>query len=236
MATLQINNLNVDYDLVRVLHDVSITVMPGTITALIGANGAGKTTLLKTVSGLIQPSKGSIIFDGQRIDKIKSHSIVRMGISLVSEGHTVFTDLSVWENLRMGAYILSNREEIKKSIDDILNIFPRLAERIHQSAGTLSGGEQQMLAIARALVCKPKLLMLDEPSLGLAPLVMGQVFEKIKEINKNGTTILLVEQNARLALNLSDEAYILRVGEIILKGGAKELINNPSIKLSYLGG
>jgi branched-chain amino acid transport system ATP-binding protein len=233
---LQVSGLHTYYDSICALRGVSISVQPGQIVTLIGANGAGKTTLLRTISGLIHPAEGSITFEGQRIDGLNPHMIVRMGVCQVPEGRGLFPDLTVWENLRMGAYTLRDKKQITEGIDGALQMFPRLAERIHQKAGTMSGGEQQMLAVARALVLKPKLLMLDEPSLGLAPLLVDQLFTKIQEINDGGTTILLVEQNARRALALADEGYVLRTGEIILRGAADKLMEDTLVKESYLGG
>lgn len=233
---LQINDLHTYYGSIRALRGVSISVQPGQIVTLIGANGAGKTTLLRTTSGLVSPAEGSITFEGRRIDGLSPHRIVRMGICQVPEGRGLFPDLTVWENLRMGAYTLRDKRQIDEGIASALEMFPRLSERIHQKAGTMSGGEQQMLAVARALVLKPRLLMLDEPSLGLAPILVDQVFAKIQEINDGGTTILLVEQNARRALTLADEGYVLRTGEIILHDIADKLMENPLVKESYLGG
>jgi branched-chain amino acid transport system ATP-binding protein len=236
IALLQINDLHTYYGSIRALRGVSISVQPGQIVTLIGANGAGKTTLLRTTSGLVSPAEGSITFEGRRIDGLSPHRIVRMGICQVPEGRGLFPDLTVWENLRMGAYTLRDKRQIDEGIASALEMFPRLSERIHQKAGTMSGGEQQMLAVARALVLKPRLLMLDEPSLGLAPILVDQVFAKIQEINDGGTTILLVEQNARRALTLADEGYVLRTGEIILHDIADKLMENPLVKESYLGG
>ncbi len=232
---LQVDDLHVYYDSICALRGVSISVPPGQIVTLIGANGAGKTTLLRTISGLVVPTQGTITFNGRRIIGLGPHEIVRMGICQVPEGRGVFPDLTAWENLRMGAYTLRDKVEIEEGIEDATKVFPRLAERIHQRAGTLSGGEQQMLAMARALVLKPKLLMLDEPSFGLAPLLVEQLFAKIQEVNLTGTTILLVEQNARQALTLADQAYVLRTGEVILHDSAVNLIDNPIVKASYLG-
>jgi branched-chain amino acid transport system ATP-binding protein len=228
--------LHTYYGALCALREVSLSVEQGQIVTLIGANGAGKTTLLRTVSGIIQPTQGSITFEGQRIDSLGPHKIVQMGICQVPEGRGLFPDLTVWENLRMGAYTLRDKQDIEEGIADAVEMFPRLAERIGQKAGTMSGGEQQMLAVARALVLKPRLLMLDEPSLGLAPILVDQVFAKIREINKKGTTVLLVEQNARRALALADVGYVLRTGEVILHDDAGELMKNPVVRESYLGG
>lgn len=233
---LQIDNLHTYYDSIQALRGVSIQVQAGQIVTLIGANGAGKTTLLRSISGMIAPAEGTIAYQGQRIEGSSPHKIVRMGICQVPEGRGIFPDLTVWENLRMGAYTVRDKKQIEDRIEDALVMFPRLRERITQSAGTMSGGEQQMLAVARALVLRPTLLMLDEPSLGLAPLLVDQLFAKIQEINEAGTTILLVEQNAKRALALADEGYVLRTGEIILHDAASNLMENRLVKESYLGG
>lgn len=233
---LQVKGLHTYYGSLCALREVSLLVEQGQIVTLIGANGAGKTTLLRTISGIIQPTQGSITFEGQRIDGLGPHKIVQMGICQVPEGRGLFPDLTVWENLRMGAYTLRDKENIEEGIASAVEMFPRLAERIGQKAGTMSGGEQQMLAVARALVLKPRLLMLDEPSLGLAPILVDQVFAKIQEINRMGTTILLVEQNARRALMLADVGYVLRTGEVILRDDASKLMENAVVRESYLGG
>lgn len=233
---LQIDNLHTYYDSIQALRGVSISVQEGQIVTLIGANGAGKTTLLRTISGMIAPAEGTITFQGERIERLSPHKIVRMGVCQVPEGRGIFPDLTVWENLRMGAYTVRDRKRIEEGIEDALVMFPRLRERIGQRAGTMSGGEQQMLAVARALVLKPTLLMLDEPSLGLAPLLVDQLFAKIEDINEAGTTILLVEQNAKRALALADEGYVLRTGEMILHDAARNLMENRLVKESYLGG
>ena len=232
---LQVSDLHTYYGSIRALQGVSLEVGQGQIVTLVGANGAGKTTLLRTISGLVRPAQGSITFEQKRIDGLGPHTIVRMGISQVPEARGLFPDLTVWENLRMGAYTLREKDKIEEGISGALEMFPRLAERIDQKAGTMSGGEQQMLAVARALVLRPKLLMLDEPSLGLAPLLVDLVFAKIQEINEAGTTILLVEQNARRALALADVGYVLRTGEVILHDAAGKLMDNPVVKESYLG-
>lgn len=233
---LQVKGLHTYYGSLCALREVSLSVEQGQIVTLIGANGAGKTTLLRTISGIIQPTQGSITFEGQRIDGLAPHKIVQMGICQVPEGRGLFPDLTVWENLRMGAYTLHDKGDIEDGIASAVEMFPRLAERIGQKAGTMSGGEQQMLAVARALVLKPRLLMLDEPSLGLAPILVDQVFAKIQEINRIGTTILLVEQNARRALMLADIGYVLRTGEVILRDDASKLMENAVVRESYLGG
>ena len=233
---LRLEGVDASYGAVKALRDISMEVQEGQIAALIGANGAGKTTLLMTVSGLVRLSSGSIWFEEQKIDHLQPHEIVNMGICQVPEGRRVFSGLTVWENIRMGGFTIRNKKSLEAGIERVLALFPRLAERIDQKAGTLSGGEQQMLAIARGLVLEPKLLLLDEPSLGLAPKLVDLVFDKIKEINQGGTSILLVEQNARMALEVTDEGYVLRTGEIILHDSGRALMQNPLVKESYLGG
>jgi branched-chain amino acid transport system ATP-binding protein len=233
---LRLEGLDASYGAIKALRDVSMEVEEGHIVTLIGANGAGKTTLLMTISGLVKPSGGSIWFEGQQIDQLRPYEIVHLGICQVPEGRRVFSGLTVWENIRMGGYTIRNKKILDRGIERALAVFPRLAERIDQKAGTLSGGEQQMLAIARALVLEPKLLLLDEPSLGLAPKLVELVFDKIKEINQGGTSILLVEQNARMALEVADEGYVLRTGEVILHNTGRELMQDPLVKESYLGG
>ena len=236
MALLEIENLHSYYGHVHALKGVSLVVEEGEIITLIGANGAGKTTTLRTVSGLLTPREGRITFDGQMLNGVPAHQIVNMGISQAPEGRKVFTTLTVQENLNMGAYSLgSDREAIEKNRRRVFELFPRLEERKSQVAGTLSGGEQQMLSIGRALMAKPKLLMLDEPSLGLAPMLVKAIFETIEEINQGGVTILLVEQNARAALRLADKGYVLETGRTILSGSAGELIRDERVRKAYLG-
>ncbi|HIC85779.1 MAG TPA: ABC transporter ATP-binding protein [Desulfobacterales bacterium] len=237
MPLLEIKNIETYYDLIYALRGVSLDVEEGIITAILGNNGAGKSTILKTVMGLIedQPDKGTILFMGKRIDGKETEDIVRMGISFVPEGREVFEELTVKENLLMGAYIRKDRSSIKQDFEMIYQHFPVLREREGQWAGTLSGGEQQMLAIGRALMSKPKLLMLDEPSLGLSPLLVKEIFHIIKEINKQGATILLVEQNARMALGISQFALILENGRFVMKGSSKELMEDKDVKEFYLG-
>ena len=232
---LEINRLETNYGNVRALRDVSLKVDKGALITLIGANGAGKTTLLKTISGVTRPAGGEILFDGKRIDRAPSHEIVRMGISHCPEGRKIWPKMSVLENLEMGAYTISDRREIKESIETMFHHFPILAERRDQKAGKMSGGEQQMLAIGRALMAKPKLLLLDEPSLGLSPMMVEQVAEIIKGIHNQGVTVLLVEQNAFLALNMADRAYVLEVGHIVMEGPSKDLLTNDFVRKSYLG-
>ena len=232
---LYINNVNVFYgSSIHAVKDVSFEVKPGEIVSLIGANGAGKSTILKTISGLLRSRTGNIVFDGKDISSADAHTIVSMGLAHIPEGRRIFTNLSVEENLEMGAYtVKGNIDEIK---EDVFSRFPRLLERRHQTAGTLSGGEQQMLAIGRAMMSRPKLLMLDEPSMGLAPILVEQIFGIIKELHKAGVTILLVEQNASKALEIADRAYVLETGRIVMSGDGKTLSASDEIKKAYLGG
>ena len=234
---LEIKNLDVGYGAIHALHGISLSVPRGSIVTLIGANGAGKTTTLKTVSGLLRPRGGEIFYGGKDITGLPPHKIVELGISHVPEGRMIFANLTMMENLMMGAYLQNDRQVIAKELDYVFKIFPRLKEREQQVAGTLSGGEQQMLAIGRALMSKPKFLMLDEPSLGLAPLLVKTIFEKIVEINREqGITILLVEQNANLALEISNYGYVLETGRITLQDNSAALRQNPQVKRAYLGG
>ena len=234
---LEIKNLAVSYGAINALHGISLRVEAGRIVTLIGSNGAGKTTTLKTVSGLLKPRAGEIIFDGQNIAGLPAHEIVKRGISHVPEGRMVFANLTVHENLMMGAYLQRDAAVVRRELDLVFATFPRLQEREKQVAGTLSGGEQQMLAIGRALMSRPKFLMLDEPSLGLAPLLVKTIFEKIVEINRTqGITILLVEQNANMALEVSHYGYVLETGKIILQDDSAKLRQNPQVKSAYLGG
>ena len=233
---LEIKNLSVSYGAIIALHGISLSVKSGSIVTLIGSNGAGKSTTLRTVSGLLAPKSGEILYDGQDIVGLPAHTIVGRGLSQVPEGRMVFANLTVMENLKMGAYLQSDQAAIAAELEEVLILFPRLKERAGQNAGTLSGGEQQMLAIGRALMSKPKFLMLDEPSLGLAPLLVKTIFEKIVEINRKGITILLVEQNAKLALEISHFGYVLETGRIILQDNSVALRENPMVKREYLGG
>lgn len=233
---LEIRNLSVSYGSIHALHGISINIPKGRIVTLVGANGAGKTTALRTVSGILKPSSGQIFFQGKNIAGLPPHKIVACGLAQSPEGRMIFSNLSVWENLGMGAYLRKCKNEIAEDLDRIFGIFPRLKERIKQQAGTLSGGEQQMLAIARALMSKPECLMLDEPSLGIAPILVQTIFEKIVEINRNfGLTILLVEQNANLALEISHYAYVLETGRVILEDIPSVLKQNPAVRSAYLG-
>jgi branched-chain amino acid transport system ATP-binding protein len=234
---LDIKNLAVSYGAITALHGISLSVPPGSIVTLIGANGAGKTTTLKTISGLLRARGGEMLYDGRNIAGLPPHRIVKLGLSHVPEGRMIFANLTVMENLQMGAYLQRDRQVIRRELDFVYATFPRLQERGQQIAGTLSGGEQQMLAIGRALMSRPKLLLLDEPSLGLAPLLVKTIFEKIVEINRQqGITILLVEQNANLALEISHFGYVLETGKIAMQGDSAALRRNPQVKSAYLGG
>ncbi len=236
MALLEIKDLQVKYGVIPALKGLSFHVDQGEVVALIGSNGAGKTTTLHAISGIVKKAGGSIIFDGRDITGEKAHKIVGMGISQVQEGRGVFAELTVLENLRLGAYLRKDKEEIEKDLKDVFELFPRLEERKSQPAGTLSGGEQQMLAVGRAMMAKPRLLLLDEPSMGLAPVVVEDIFKKIKMLNKERQmTILLVEQNAQMALYAAHRAYVMETGEIVMDGYSKELKNNDDIRKSYLG-
>lgn len=233
---LTINGINVFYGNIHALKDLSIEVNQGEIVTLIGANGAGKTTTLRTISGLLRAKTGEIKFEDNLISQAPAQRIVKMGISQVPEGRRVFANLSVLENLEMGAYLRKDRQGIKDSMDIIFSRFPRLKERISQRAGTLSGGEQQMLAMGRALMSQPKLLLLDEPSMGLAPILVQEIFSIIEEINQAGTTVLLVEQNAHMALSIAHRAYVLETGRVVLSGMAKDLAESDEVRKAYLGG
>lgn len=232
---LKIENLEVSYGMIKAIKGISFEVDKGEIIALIGANGAGKTTILHTVTGLVPAKAGKIMFDGHDLLKTPAHKIVEMGIAHVPEGRRIFGELTVYENLIMGAFTRKDKNEIKETLEMVYTRFPRLKERKNQIAGTLSGGEQQMLAMGRALMSKPKIILLDEPSMGLSPLYVSEIFDIIGEINKSGTTVLLVEQNAKKALAIANRAYVLETGNIVLDGDAKELMNNESIKKAYLG-
>ena len=236
MALLEVKNLEVYYGVICALKGISFEVNEGEIVSLIGANGAGKTTMMQSVVGLIPKRGGSVIFDGQDITKTPCHKIVQLGMTQVPEGRRIFQELSVYENLMMGAYTVKDQQKFKEDIEGIYQRFPRLAERRNQIAGTLSGGEQQMLAMSRALMIHPKLLMLDEPSMGLAPILVDQIFSIIKELNDAGTTILLVEQNANKALEIADRAYVLETGNITLSGTGLELSQSDEVRKAYLGG
>ncbi len=232
---LDVRNLAVSYDGVPALHDVSFQVEQGKIVSLIGSNGAGKSTTLRTISGLLQPNRGEIYFEGKRIERTPAFTIAAMGIAHVPEGRRLFSRLSVLQNLHLGAYKRSNRGQVEESLGRVFALFPRLKERSTQRAGTLSGGEQQMLAIGRALMSRPRLLMLDEPSLGLAPRLVDEIFRVLEEINSEGTTVLLVEQNVRESLALADWSYVLQTGTIILSGPASEILESDLVRRAYLG-
>ena len=236
MAMLEVKDLEVYYCVICALKGISFEVNQGEIVSLIGANGAGKTTMMQSIVGLIPKKNGTVVFDGHDISKTPCHKIVKMGMTQVPEGRRIFQELTVYENLMMGAYSNKNNQQFKADIEAAYARFPRLAERRNQVAGTLSGGEQQMLAMSRALMCHPRLLMLDEPSMGLSPLLVDQVFEIIKDINKDGTTILLVEQNAGKSLAISDRAYVMENGSIVLSGTGAELASSEKVKKAYLGG
>jgi branched-chain amino acid transport system ATP-binding protein len=233
---LKINDINVYYGNIHALKGVSLDIQEGEIVTLIGANGAGKSTLLKTVSGLLKPKQGDIIFGGKSIVGKAAQSIVKQGISHVPEGRRVFANMTVEENLELGAFLRKDKEGIKKDMENVFELFPRLLERRKQLSGTLSGGEQQMLAIGRALMARPRLLLLDEPSMGLAPLLVKTIFKIIEDINKSGTTILLVEQNAHMALSIANRAYVIETGRVVISGTAQELHSSDQVKQAYLGG
>ena len=234
MAMLEVKDLNVYYGVIQALKGISFEVEEGDVIALIGANGAGKTTTLHALTGLIPVKSGSIVFEGKDITKLPGHKLVSMGIAHVPEGRRVFAQLTVLQNLKMGAYTRNNKQESEETIQRIYKRFPRLEERKNQLAGTLSGGEQQMLAMGRALMSHPRLIVMDEPSMGLSPLYVNEIFEIIKEISAEGTTVLLVEQNAKKALSIANKAYVLETGKIVLRGDAKELMNNDRVKKAYL--
>lgn len=235
MAMLEVKDLQVYYGMIQAIKGISFEVNQGEIIALIGANGAGKTTILHTITGLLHPKTGTINFDGTELTKTAAHKIVSMGMAHVPEGRRIFQELTVYDNLRLGAFTRNDAHEIEESLENVYKRFGRLKERHNQIAGTLSGGEQQMLAIGRALMSKPKIILMDEPSMGLSPLYVSEVFDIIKEINASGTTVLLVEQNAKKALSIADRAYVLETGNIVLEGAASKLINDESVKKAYLG-
>ncbi|WKY46395.1 ABC transporter ATP-binding protein [Eubacteriaceae bacterium ES3] len=233
---LKVKDLNVHYGKIHAIKGINFEVNEGEIVTLIGANGAGKTTILQTVSGILKPSEGMITFEGENINKVPSYQIPVLGIAHVPEGRRIFAEMTVYENLLMGAYIRKDKAAIQQDMEKIFNNFPRLKERIKQIAGTLSGGEQQMLAMGRALMTRPKLILLDEPSMGLAPLLVDEIFDMIQTINSEGTTVLLVEQNANKALHIANRAYVLETGVIKLEGNARDLMANPEVQEAYLGG
>ena len=235
MAMLEIKDLEVYYGVIQAIKGISFEVNQGEVIALIGANGAGKTTTLHTITGLISPKKGSVVFEEKDITKVPAHKIVSMGMAHVPEGRRVFAELSVYENLKMGAYTRSDKNEIEESLANVYKRFPRLEERKNQMAGTLSGGEQQMLAMGRALMSRPKIILMDEPSMGLSPILVNEIFDIIRSVSESGTTVLLVEQNAKKALAIADRAYVLETGRITMSGNAKDLLEDDSIKKAYLG-
>ena len=236
MAMLEVKDLQVYYGVIQAIKGISFEVNKGEVIALIGANGAGKTTILHTVTGLLSPKSGSVIYNGTDITKCQGHKIVSMGMAHVPEGRRVFAHLSVEQNLRLGAYTRSDKKEIAESFEMVYDRFPRLKERRKQEAGTLSGGEQQMLAIGRALMSHPKIVLMDEPSMGLSPLLVSEIFDIIKHINESGTTVLLVEQNAKKALKIADRGYVLETGKIVMTGTGAELLDNDEVRKAYLGG
>ena len=233
---LKVDNIDVYYGALHAIKGVSIQVAKGEIVTLVGSNGAGKSTTLRTISGLLKPKNGTILFEDNHIEGLPAHKIVGMGLCQVPEGRRVFANMTVMENLELGAYLRSDKDEIAKDLEDVFKKFPRLLERKDQVSGTLSGGEQQMLAMGRALMGRPRLLLLDEPSMGLAPLLVKEIFHIIQEINESGTTVLLVEQNANMALSIADKAYVLETGRIALAGTAKELASSEAVRKAYLGG
>ena len=235
MAMLEVKDLAVYYGMIHAIKGVSFEVNKGEIIALIGANGAGKTTILHTITGLLSPKRGSIQFEGKELTKIPAHKIVSLGMAHVPEGRRVFAELSVYQNLKLGAYTRSDKKEIEETMETVYQRFPRLRERTKQMAGTLSGGEQQMLAMGRALMSHPQIILMDEPSMGLSPILVNEIFDIIRSVNEAGTTVLLVEQNAKKALEIADRAYVLETGRIVTSGPADALMNDDSIKKAYLG-
>ena len=235
MAMLEIKDIEVYYGVIQAIKGISFEVNEGEVIALIGANGAGKTTTLQTITGLISPKKGQITFEGQDITHMPAHKIVSMGMAHVPEGRRVFAQLSVLDNLKLGAFTRKDKEEVEETLIRVYKRFPRLEERKNQIAGTLSGGEQQMLAMGRALMSHPKIILMDEPSMGLSPIFVNEIFDIIQEVSKGGTTVLLVEQNAKKALSIADRGYVLETGRIVLEGNAKELLDNAQVKKAFLG-
>ena len=235
MAMLEIKDIEVYYGVIQAIKGISFEVNQGEIIALIGANGAAKKTTLQTITGLISPKKGQITFEGQDITHMPAHKIVSMGMAHVPEGRRVFAQLSVLDNLKLGAFTRKDKEEVEETLIRVYKRFPRLEERKNQIAGTLSGGEQQMLAMGRALMSHPKIILMDEPSMGLSPIFVNEIFDIIQEVSKGGTTVLLVEQNAKKALSIADRGYVLETGRIVLEGNAKELLDNAQVKKAYLG-
>lgn len=235
MAMLEVKDLQVYYGVIQALKGISFEVNQGEVIALIGANGAGKTTTLQTLTGILQAKSGSIMFEGKDLTKVPAHKIVEMGMAHVPEGRRVFSDMTVYENLLMGAYTRKDKNEIAESLEMVYRRFPRLKERQGQRSGTLSGGEQQMLAMGRALMSKPRIILMDEPSMGLSPIFVNEIFNIIKDVSEGGTTVLLVEQNAKKALSIADRAYVLETGNITLEGKAEDLLHNEAVQKAYLG-
>jgi branched-chain amino acid transport system ATP-binding protein len=233
---LSVKNLSTSYGQIKAIRGISLEVPAGKVVALIGANGAGKTTTMKTIAGLLTPESGTIIFNGERVDGWKPHKLVKAGLALVPEGRAILGKMTVLENLEMGAFQRNDAKGIKEDLEKMMTWFPILKERLHQLGGTMSGGQQQMLAIARALMSRPKLLLLDEPSMGLAPIVVADIFKAIRQINQEGTTVLIVEQNVRQALKIADYAYVLETGQIVLEGTGESLLHDERVKEAYLGG
>jgi branched-chain amino acid transport system ATP-binding protein len=232
---LVVDDIHVFYGNIAAVKGISLTVYPGEIVTLIGGNGAGKSTTMRTISGLIKPKRGEVIFEGKKVSGLKGHEVTERGISQSPEGRRIFPRMTVTENLELGAFLRNDKAEIAADMERVFDLFPRLKERLTQKSGTLSGGEQQMLAMGRALMAQPRLLLLDEPSMGLAPVLVDVVFETIRKVNEQGTTVLLVEQNALVALNIADHAYVLETGHITLQGPASELANNDQVRKAYLG-
>jgi branched-chain amino acid transport system ATP-binding protein len=232
---LEIKNIHTYYGNIHALKGISLTVKKGEVVTLIGSNGAGKTTTLRTIQGLLRPRQGTVLFEGKALESLSTEAIVRLGISQSPEGRLIFPRMTVQENLEMGAYLRTDTLGIKSDTEKVLNLFPRLRERISQKGGTLSGGEQQMLAIARALMSRPRLLLLDEPSMGLAPMLVSQIFAIVRDINAQGTTILLVEQNARMALSVAHRGYVIQTGQVVVAGTASDLQSNETVRQAYLG-
>ncbi|MCI8908068.1 MAG: ABC transporter ATP-binding protein [Angelakisella sp.] len=232
---LKVTGLNVNYGAIHAIHDVSLTVNEGEVVSLIGANGAGKTTILHTITGLTKAASGSVLLNGTELLTTEPHKIVTMGMAHVPEGRHVFAQMTVTENLEMGAYFRRDKDQVEKDLADVLRRFPRLAERSKQLAGTLSGGEQQMLAVGRALMSHPRILLLDEPSMGLSPLLVKEIFTTIEEVNREGVTILLVEQNAKMALSIASRAYVLETGNVVMEGEGKAMLRDDNVRKAYLG-
>ncbi len=232
---LKVTGLNVNYGAIHAIHNVSLTVNEGEIVSLIGANGAGKTTVLHTITGLTKAASGSVLFEGTELLTTEPHKIVTMGMAHVPEGRHVFAQMTVIENLEMGAYFRRDKDQVEKDLEDVLRRFPRLRERSRQMAGTLSGGEQQMLAVGRALMSHPRILLLDEPSMGLSPLLVKEIFTTIEDVNRDGVTILLVEQNAKMALSIADRAYVLETGDVVMEGEGQAMLKDDNVRKAYLG-